>query len=240
MVKGIIGIFFIPMIVSAQSSRDVVYLKSGSILKGELTEQGADQLRLEMADGSIWALERAEVVKIEQEEVVPAKRQVHIPKTGFYNQTDVGIMVGSSGWHTIVSPSFQSVSGYSINEHFAAGLGVGIEYFDDALAPVFAEGRYTLFKGRTSPYVSTKLGYAIPLNNYKVGDQWGQKGGITAGALLGIRHHFNSSLGLTISAGYRFQSNTVVQQWWWFNEGDQMRIYQRYNRIAFRIGLLFR
>ncbi|PWD99132.1 outer membrane protein [Marinilabilia rubra] len=58
---------------SQNSSRDVVYLKNGSIIKGQIIEQIPElNLKLETSDGSILVYEMNEVKRISKEKIPPS------------------------------------------------------------------------------------------------------------------------------------------------------------------------
>lgn len=68
---------------SQNYQRDVVYLKNGSIIKGNIIEQIPDkQVKVETAGGSIFVYEMEEVEKIKKEEVSELNNK--IPKTQDY------------------------------------------------------------------------------------------------------------------------------------------------------------
>ncbi len=55
----------------AQNTRDVVYLKNGSIIKGTITEMNpSSNLKIKIADGSLFVYEMTDILKMEKEEFV--------------------------------------------------------------------------------------------------------------------------------------------------------------------------
>ena len=59
------------------------------------------------------------------------------------------------------SPSVTMTNGYIFNEHWAAGIGIGVEIFTKNIFPIFADIRYTLRDNGVSPIYALKTGYAI-------------------------------------------------------------------------------
>ena len=56
---------------SQQQTRDVVYLKNGSIVKGTITEMNPSKdLKIETADGSLFVYEMSDIVKMEKEDFI--------------------------------------------------------------------------------------------------------------------------------------------------------------------------
>ncbi len=222
--------------------QDVVYLENGSMVRGMLVEKiTGSHVKLETADGSMWVFQMDEVKEITTMAAYrPPKRQLEIAEKGFYAITDFGMLTGRTSNRSVTSVSFQMVAGYQLNPKLSAGLGVGLESFDTPLAPLFAEGRYYLLKGKLSPFVTLQAGYAVPLSNYRdENDKWVNKGGLTANANIGLRNYLTSNLALVISAGFRHQQSTTTQYNWWFAEGDKVETHHYYNRIVLRLGVLF-
>lgn len=226
---------------SQSKTQDVVYLNNGSMIRGQLIERIVDShVKIETIDGSIWVFKMEEVKEIASIATEQVIKDFEMDTKGFYNISDIGILTGRTTNYSVTSVSAQTVNGYRFNEHFAAGIGVGIESFDVALAPLFVEGRYHLLKGKFSPFVALQAGYAVPLENYRDDTYgWTNQGGITANANIGIRNYFTENVAIVISAGFRHQRSTSKGRDWWFAEGDILKTHNYYNRIVLRMGILF-
>jgi len=222
-------------------TQDAVYLHNGSMVRGQIIERiENDHVKIETVDGCIWVFPMSDVREIATVDQQRSRKDFEYQQKGFYNLTDAGILTGKTKTQSVHSLSVQSVSGYQISKHFAAGVGVGFEKFDIALAPVFGEGRYYVLKGRFSPFIALQGGYGIPLENYRDQEnEWINKGGLMANANVGIRNYINSNIGFVVSAGFRHQQSISKQDWWWFSENDYSSIVHQYNRFVFRIGFLF-
>ncbi|WP_410004864.1 hypothetical protein [Aequorivita nionensis] len=67
----IILFFFTTLFGFSQNTRDVVYLKNGSVVKGNITEMNpAENLKIKTADGSLFVYQMSEVQKMEKEQFV--------------------------------------------------------------------------------------------------------------------------------------------------------------------------
>src|SRR6185295_6740865 len=99
--KKLLLLFALLIIVSgaiAQATRDVIYLKNGSIIKGTITEQNPPtDLKIEMANGNIITYKYDEIEKITKEEVQQSSNTSSSPnndkfeiKTPFKNSTYQG------------------------------------------------------------------------------------------------------------------------------------------------------
>ncbi len=72
-----VGMLLVAMVAQAQQLQEVVYLKNGSIIRGVVIEQVPNEsLKIQTADGSIFAYPMDEVEKITKEEyVMPQKEE---------------------------------------------------------------------------------------------------------------------------------------------------------------------
>ena len=68
-------VFFISIVAFAQTqTRDVLYLKNGSVIKGAITEMNPNTgIKIKTADGSVFVYKMDEIVKTEKEEFVGQK-----------------------------------------------------------------------------------------------------------------------------------------------------------------------
>jgi hypothetical protein len=222
-------------------AQQAVTLINGSIIKGTvIPDIDSNIVRVETNDGSQWVFEKQEVQLIEAWELEEIASFDLGEKSGYYNITDVGLLMGNDAVYSITTISAQTVSGYRINEHWSIGLGIGIESFNIPLAPAFVEGRYHLLKRRLSPFVSIQGGYGIPLENY-IGSNGKRvnRGGLMLNPMFGFKHQVTKNIGLVMSGGYRHQQSISNQNYWWFAEGDSGLIRTQYNRFVFRLGFIF-
>ena len=165
------------------NSRDVVYLKNGSIIKGTIVEiiPGAT-IKIKTSDGSIFIYPMEEVLRTEKEESSERPRRnaderkpepsERVPSeydhTGYFMIFRVGPRINNIINNTIdLNVGF--INGIQMNE--VVSLGVGIEttnYFfssDQAtsirMTPVFVDARFYVPKKRVRPMFSFQFGYAM-------------------------------------------------------------------------------
>lgn len=232
----------IGVIAHAQKAKqDAVYLHNGSMVRGEVIERITDShVKIQTVDGSLWVFQMDEVKEITSVDKFRAQRSIEPSKKGFYSLTDVGAIAGRSTHGNGVAASLQTVGGYRFNEHLSVGGGAGLENFEVGLAPIFGEGRFYLLKRNFSPFIALQGGYSVPINNYEdYNGNWVQKGGVMMNANLGVRNYLSNNVALVISAGFRHQQSSTTTTYWWFTEGDSAVTKHIYNRIVFRIGVMF-
>ena len=232
-----------PAGLAAQKHKvDAVYLANGEIFRGRIVENlDPDMLSLETLCLNTRLFSRDEILRIEKEKInIQAFRygresSIH----GYFNHTDMGVLIGSGNGPDNVAFSLQMVNGYKFGRKYYPGIGTGIEFYDHAVVPVFADFSYALADNRVSPFLRASLGYSIPLED--PGEVWGtrveNKGGMLYAAGLGAAIRTGSSSALTITLVYRFQSlrSLYTQDW----NDDVVNIERRLNRIALRIGFIF-
>ena len=218
-----------------------VTLTNGSIIKGVvIPEADSTKLCVKTSDGSEWVFEKTNVQTVESIDSRESTTLAFGNKKGYYNVTDVGLLMGNDGLYSTVAVSAQTVSGYMFNQHWSMGLGLGIESFNVPLAPIFLEGRYYPFKSRFSPFFALQSGYGIPLENYIGNDRKRvNRGGFMLNQLIGIKHQVTRNIGMVLSGGYRYQQSISNQNYWWFTDGDTGLIRTHYNRFVFRLGFIF-
>jgi hypothetical protein len=240
-IKAILIGFIILSSAELILAQQAVNLTNGSIIKGVVVPtEDSSKVKVQTSDGSQWVFSAADVASIKEWEIEEVQREWTSKKSGFYNVSDLGMLFGNDGVYTNVAISAQTVSGYRFNQHWSAGIGLGLESFSVPLAPIFLEGRYHLLDRRFSPFVAIQGGYGVPLENYMGPDgKRINKGGVMLNPMIGIKHQVLKNVGLVLSAGYRHQQSISTQYYWWFSEGDTGQIRTQYNRLVFRVGLIF-
>ncbi|HEY8938386.1 MAG TPA: hypothetical protein VIM65_24365 [Cyclobacteriaceae bacterium] len=172
------------VVMHAQVSRDVVYLKNGSVIKGTIVEiVPGSTIKIKTSDGSIFIYPMEEVIRTENEESSerprrrdnerrsepPAEREPSAyDHTGYFMMFRVGPRVNNLLYNSLdLNAGF--INGIQMNE--VVSLGVGIEttqyYFssDQAtsirMTPVFLDARFYVPKRKVRPMFSFQFGYAM-------------------------------------------------------------------------------
>lgn len=154
-----------------------------------------------------------------------------------------------------VSPSVTITNGYMLNEHWAAGAGVGFEIFDHFLFPLFAELRYTPWNNKISPFLTMKGGYAF--GNFKQKhydhlylnwfpyhvDDFGLRhyGGMMLHPEIGVKVPLDENNDLLLTAAYRYQkTKSVARKDYESNQFDEWEHKEELNRLSFGVAIMFR
>ena len=174
--------------------------------------------------------------------------QNEIEVDGWYNLTQMSFIIGeenaSSAAKSNMIPSIAIINGCRVNEHFSLGLGVGMTSFSYPVFPVFADLRFTLYKGSLSPVLAFKGGYSIAKNKKEIfpneysGDYKNSGGGMF-NPEFGFKVVMTERADFLLTIGYYYQHlKTDVS-----NSGGYSMLHNRItdvNRLSFTIGFLFK
>lgn len=142
---------------------------------------------------------------------MPSKQRAYAVsgiKRGFKGYVEVGYALGLSDDDDACGLA-RAAFGYQFNSHIFAGLGAGIELYDefeDLGIPVFANLRYTILKKRVSPFVDAKAGYSM-----------GDMEGLYLSPSIGCRFAIGKRMGITTSVCLEMQD---YENWNYHHYGD--------------------
>jgi hypothetical protein len=136
-------------------------------------------------------------------------------ESGYINITELNFGIGVGKSKDFCSYGFQTINGYKFNSNFSIGLGVGIDKYNYAtLLPIFIDLRiYHIRNSKPFIYLSGAAGYSCDLSGYSNGYYRGNLNNVCWGPYLnptlGLRFPLFSKATINLSAGVKFQGNTV-------------------------------
>lgn len=238
--------------VFAQSEKGYVYLKNGSIVKGKYSYT-EDQKKLKVeSSGNTWIFETSEIDSISKKREKQSFDIDEIPTKKVFYRTELGVLAGN-GENSQSAPFSISASGnYKINSNFSAGIGLGLEFFNETYMPVFANFEYHFKESYSTPFAFLKVGYQVPIENsnaiyYDVQPIWSSfapwpgeysedglntKGGVLINPGLGYQQMFNRGFGMSFAIGYQFHRLN-------YNGENDYSLDIDYNRLSIKIGITF-
>jgi hypothetical protein len=251
---------FISSVASAQSqTEEVVYLKTGSIIRGKILEQKNETVKIELLGGSTFVFQQSEVDSIRKENVLKRKlrgiRQNYFRRDrGFRNMTEFGIVYGvnlqrdetniyNNTNQDDFGISLHTVNGYQVWPYLYAGAGLGIDRFisyQQTFSPFYLRIASEFLKRRVTPFVFYDVGYsymwAQKSNEYM---SYKNKGGLYIMAGGGIRIYTQSRASVILSLAYK--RNSSETKWWYtqWSEGSYYTIKRTYQRIVMSVGVTF-
>ena len=153
----------------AQNVQEIVYLKNGSVVRGVVVEQVPGvSLKIQTSDGSIFAYQMSEVVKITKESTKNKNGNTlnlnnnSGNESGYKGFIDLGYTIGV-GDFGIDRLELSTSHGCQFNPYLYVGAGVAANYYFDAEVigmPIFAHVRGNILNNSISPYVDFRIGYS--------------------------------------------------------------------------------
>ncbi len=187
---------------AAQNYTEVVYLKNGSIIRGIIIEQIPNSsLKIQTADGSIFAYPMNEVEKITKEVGASKNRHQDFGKKsnslrGYKGFVETGYIFDLSDYDANRF-TLSTTHGYQFNNYLFVGGGLGLNCYTDAdlySVPIFASFRANFTKNKITPFADIKSGYAA-------GDVEGAF--VTFG--VGVRFALAKKMALNLKLEYAYQ-----------------------------------
>ncbi|MPL78565.1 hypothetical protein SDC9_24434 [bioreactor metagenome] len=227
---------------SAQNRRqDVIFLKSGSVLTGNLIY--CDSLRGVRIDNDCgsWLFSIGEVDSVN---ILGFCQRSSDKRNGYYNLSSGSLLFGEGADGFVPYLSMTMVNGYHWNQNFFTGAGLGYEYFGWSVLPVFAELLFFMKPDVLTPYLSLRSGYAFPLSknpdSYQNGSQGRNYGGVLLNPEAGLKISVGERSAFLIGIGYRYQELSRTSPGYDRSGNYSRKTVTHYNRITLKAGVLFR
>ncbi len=246
-----------PMLLQAQSDEmiDIVYLKNGSVIKGQLVsyEQGG-MMRFQISENYQLEILDEEIERIVQgvpEDYDSLRRKraytrkpitPYLPaEDKWYSTAHLSTSFANSFDGTVMEAGLQTTFGCQFSQWLGAGVGTGFVVYNvsvgEMVIPLFAEVRGYFKKTGRIPFYTLVAGYGWALKNES---NWitEAEGGLMYGASLGwLLPARGKNPALLLDVGYRSQKASFTTDFDFWNE-ETTRNYN-YHRIVFRAGMLF-
>lgn len=198
-------LFFTAVNVHAQNLQEVVYLKNGSVIRGIIIEQIPNEsLKIQTADGSIFAYKMDEVEKITKETAQKSYYKTNFGSkfngkglsAGYRGFVDLGYTIGT-GTFGEDRVEFATSHGYQFNPYVYLGLGAGAHYYYNSEIveiPIFAHVRSEFLNNSISPFFDFKIGYSLY-----------DASGFYMTPSVGCRFALGNRNGISVGLGYTMQ-----------------------------------
>lgn len=238
-----IGLLAFCMNAEAQYYEEVIYLKNGSVLRGDVLEQTQEEIKIKIAGGSVLVYKMSEVERIAKEEKkFKEKKQSKdftVQDTGYYHSVTFGLLPGQGEFGNFAfGGSLHYVFGYQYKPIIGAGIGIGADSYIYSeirnVIPVYLEVRGYLKNQPFAPYYSLQAGYGFALVN----DTWNMTdatGGIMIHPKVGFRFPSRTNAAFTTEIGYLFQKASFTFDDWQGRYQDDVN----FRRISVRFGVIF-
>lgn len=234
-----------------------IYMKDGSVIKGKyIYSSDMDKIRI-ISGKESRIFNASEVERVSNEKPVFSQiRKEHTETITFspgkwFNLTEAGVLAGNPDNKPSTPFIFHSSLNYVIQNNLSAGAGIGIEFFKETYLPVTANLMYRFYSKRLVPFLTLQAGYLIPIENktsryseiiptdYISYWPWpanqsdlDAKGGFMINPAAGIIFQTSYGFEMSLSAGYRYHRLS-------YTGGDDYKLNADYNRLSFKLGILF-
>lgn len=234
--QNLIFCFFLLLSSSAlaQKEQDVLYLRNGSIIRGNIIEKSDTLVRILITGGNVFAWHPDQIL-ITAREAEP-RRDLTVKEDGFFHLFTVGFLFGQSDSEKPAPFSVMWESFYKYRENYATGFFLGFEQLKENIVPMGISFKYMLPVRQSAIVFGVSGGYGNPVEEPREDYITRMKGGLIGGAELGFHVPVGRGNGIFMSVGYRYtELNYDIEDWWL---GDYKRKI-KYNRLLFRIGISF-
>jgi hypothetical protein len=218
--------------VSGQRTIDILYLKDGSIIRGELVEKNDTVVRIRSCCDNIFAFRPDAVMKMEQIPVV--KPMGSLSRKGYLNTISFGALIGTSDDDKSAPFSVIMEHNYRFHKYFMAGAYFGFEQLNENVLPLGISLKVT-FPVRSCVFLlAGSGGYSVSLDKPSVEGIRKATGGYHAGAETGFIIPVSDHSALFLGIGYRYNELNYRLEDWWLGMYDR---HITYNRFSLRFGI---
>lgn len=237
-------VLFGALSVFAQNPKVMLHLKSGTIIKGKLFETGSPETVKIKSKKNVWVFQYSDIKSIDYKSLDKTKETTNDP---FYFKVSGGLLLGNSSNSESSVSYFHSSFNVQLIEKLYAGVGAGVEYYNEqSYLPTFLNFEYKFRQTRSFPFLYFKTGYIIPGESQHSSSEYDQfesrnippqflkaHGGIMVNPGFGYTTMLGENFGLCFSVGYRYHSLR-------FSGKDKYELEQRYNRLCLSLGIIFK
>jgi hypothetical protein len=231
-------LLFITVFQLSSQTRDVLYLKNGSIIYGSLIEITDNQYKIRTSDKSIFVFKADEVEKY----VKSANGFQGRKQSGFGMALESGFLMGAPDTEHPMPFSFNCLLNYTLSSTNVFGFGTGVEFISEPYVPVFLEYKRLIFNRKTAPFLFIRGGSLIHAKNDDTGSLTYQydpinkyKNGVSLSVGTGISWCYEYSE-TYLSFAYRYATTSYVQS----VRGDAPVTFKNYyNRLEIKFGFKF-
>jgi len=240
------GLFIIPAFAQ-KGKKDLVYLKSGGIIKGQLIINDGEKVKINSA-GNEWVFKTAEVDSISR--YSKAQRDAG-PTQNYFFDTSMGVLLGNSGNNKSAPFTFMSSLNYRILDQLYVGAGLGAEFFDESYMPVFGQLQYKFRDTKFTPFFNLQAGFEVALedgnrqhytNYYSASSSYAYypytseklnaEGGFMINPSIGFQRFASDNFGWFFSFGYRHHQLN-------YSGEKGYKLETNFSRLSLKIGFIF-
>ncbi len=251
-ILSIATILFLCTEAIGQQAFDIVYLRNGSIIKGNIIENTLSGLKVETCCGSVFSFKPDEVLRIERDQgeyphLYEKGRKDNIEnadeisviepfhRSGSMVTFSSGILLGSFWNNKQAILSTLVEYNYRFMPYFATGATVGYEVLNESTIPIAVNIKALYPVKRHELFIGFSCGYNCSVEKLDMYIYTHHSGGILLNAEAGARFQLSQNNSFFIAAGYRYNELHYKVNDWWL---DTFKRTIYFNRFSFRIGFV--
>lgn len=243
----LLALFLLPAF-GQNAKKDIVYLKSGAVIRGQLITYDLETVKINSA-GNLWVFKADEVDSVSRYSK-PVRETVS--DESYFFDLSMGILKGNSGNSQTAPFSFMTSVNYKVADKMYVGAGLGAEFLNESYMPVFAQFQYKFRDTRFTPFFNLQAGYEVALenssrqyysnyypsySNYYPGPQPSTKlnaeGGFMINPSFGFERFTSDNFGWYFSFGYRHHQLN-------YSGEDNYKLESNFSRLSLKIGFIFK
>lgn len=243
-------IFLSTLLFAQKTTQYDVHLKNSSIIRGKIIELTSESVKIELGKNIVSTFAMSDVDKVVPVEfsnssATKPEKVPFVKKKGFFNDTEVRLLVGSGNGDDKFNTafSFQSASGYKVNRYFRVGAGVGVDHYNDygnTFIPVFGRIAGDILPNWITPvyFLDEGYGFMVEKDNSGSGaETTSGKGGWMIHGGIGLKFYTPAKASFTLLAGYHVQKSERDYQYPYYEYGYHEE--RTYSKLTFGLGVNF-
>ena len=233
-----------------QHAFGIVYLKNGSIIKGNIIGNTENGINIETYCGNIFHYQPDEIIRIEKDDEKhrfiyrsqyktstkpDTTEQKMLFEKGSMISFSSGILLGNY-WNARQAPYSSLIEyNYRFIPYFAAGAVGGYEFLNESTIPLGINLKIMYPTKRVNIYTGFSAGYNFSVENPDEWEYQNHSGGVLINVEGGIHVKLSSNNAFFIAAGYRYNElHYKVYDWW----QDTIKRVIYFNRFSLRMGIV--
>lgn len=249
----LMSVFFLFPALAQKNKKDVVYLKSGGIINGQLITHDAEIVKIN-SSGNEWVFKNEEIDSISQFKR-PATHKIkdHAYKQGFFMDTSMGALIGNSNNQRKAPFSFMSSMNVRVLGNLYLGAGVGTEFLNETYMPAFGQLQFRFRDTKFTPFINLQAGYQIPLEDAnrnqpiyydyasssssvvaypQSNTELKAEGGYLINPSMGFQYFISQNFGWFFSFGYRYHQLN-------YSGDNNYKLENNFSRLSLKMGFIF-
>ncbi|HLN72430.1 MAG: hypothetical protein ACM3O8_05550 [Methylococcaceae bacterium] len=247
----LIGLIFLIPAFGQRNKKDVVYLHSGGIIKGQLITHDAEIVKIN-SEGNEWVFKNQEVDSISRfsRTKTASENNAHGYKQGFFMDASAGALIGNSSNQKHAPFSFMSSLNIRLLGNVYLGAGAGAEFLEETYMPAFGQLQCRFRDSKFTPFFNLQAGYMVPLEDARrnqiiyydyssfypypnVNTKLDAEGGYMINPSLGFEHFSSNNFGWFFAFGYRYHQLN-------YSGVNDYKLETNFSRLSLKIGFIFK